>query len=273
MPGNIISQYEFEQYLLDVRKFEEQLPKWVQILNRSLLRRLLVSVRFISKEQGMGILKASLSVIPDYYRLNADEKEMGILIGIDYYFKAFESRNDRNYCVFYEDLIISFLTYKEDLEYKAQRFYLLCFFIGSNSVYYYLIRSYSQRKERDVKELLKDLYKPYIKDYLNNITSYENFNKNYLYCLKNMYGEDRGELASLFKAHMRKYIISFMKNYPVSRLGQGDFFCTLFEDFNNKSWRTNMIEYLNSFSEEEKKEPEFIDYYKALTDSNRTHSN
>ena len=59
-----------------------------------------------------------------------------------------------------------------------------------------------------------------------------------------------------------------MKNYPVSRLEQGDLFCTLFEDFNNNSWRTNMIEYLDSFSEKEKKEPIFKRYYNELTNIN-----
>lgn len=271
LPGDIISQDDFDQYLLDVTKFEEQLPKWVQTLNRSLLRRLLLSVQFRGREQGMGLLKASLSVIPDHSHCheNSGEENMVVLVGFGYYLKSFNSRKNIDYRIFYEDLVISFLTYKKDLACKAQRFYILCDFVGWNkNEYYYFIRSYSKRKGRDDKELLKELYKPYIEDYLKNMTSYKDFNKIYLFCLENMYGEYREELASLFKEHMQRYIKSFMENYPVSYLEDEDLFQILFEDRNKKNWRPNMIEYLDSFSEKEKKEPIFKRYYNELTNIN-----
>lgn len=284
LPGDIITQEEFDKVLASAKLFEYSLKRWVVEVNRSLLFRLLRNIKFENDEQGLSLLYASLILVSGQY-IDTDESQNSILvlIGIDKYQQVLAKRNamsgsgvsldeENTYLNLYTAIILTFFRTIDNSENtRAKKMNLLSAYIHYESIFYILLRIYT--KDKDTKTFIKDLYKPYVEKYLENTTSYSNFNKIYLWSLHKMYGENREELASLFKEHMRRYIISFMKNYPVSWLEQGDLFHTLFEDFNKKSWRTNMIEYLDSFSEEEKEEPEFIDYYKALTDLNRTHPN
>lgn len=284
LPRDIITQEEFDKMLASGKLFEYSLKKWVVEVNRSLLFRLLRNIQFENDEQGLSLLYASLTLVSGkYIDRYGSQNSILVLIGIDKYQQALAKRNamsgsgvsldeENTYLNLYTDTILTFFrTIDNSDNIRAKKMKLLIANIHHESIFYYLLRSYTE--DKNIETFIKDLYKPYVEKYLENTTSYSNFNKIYLMSLHKMSGENREELASLFKEHMRRYIISFMQNYPVSWLEQEDLFHTLFEDFNKKSWRTNMIEYLDGFSEEEKKEPEFIDYYKALADSNRTYSN
>ena len=284
LPGDIITQEEFDKVLASAKLFEYSLQKWVVEVNSSLLSRLLRNIKFENEKQGLSLLYASLTLVSGQYIDTAEsQNSILVLIGIDKYQQVLAKRNamsgsgvnldeENTYLNLYTAIILTFFRTIDNSENtRAKKMNLLSACIHYENIFYYLLQIYTE--DKNTETFIKDLYKPYVEEYLKITTSYDEFNKIYLWSLYKMHRENREELASLFKEHMRRYIVSFMKNYPVSWLEQGDLFCTLFEDFNNKSWRTNMIEYLDSFSEEEKEKPEFIDYYKALTDSNRTHSN
>lgn len=282
LPRDIITQEEFDKMLASGKLFEYSLKKWVVEVNRSLLFRLLRNIQFENDEQGLSLLYASLTLVSGkYIDRYGSQNSILVLIGIDKYQQVLDKRNamsgsgvsldeENTYLNLYTDTILTFFRTIDNSEnIRAKKMNLLSACIHYEKTFDILLRIYTKDKDKDkdkdTETFIKDMYKPYIEVYLENTISCSNYNKIYLWPVHKMYGENKEELASLFKEHIRKYIISFIENFSISKLEKSNLITNLFETNKSgyldwKDWKEGFRDFLDSFPSEIKNDSRFKAY-------------
>ncbi|NLZ95296.1 MAG: hypothetical protein GX921_05655, partial [Bacteroidales bacterium] len=160
LPGDIITQEEFDKVLASAKLFEYSLKRWVVEVNRSLLFRLLRNIKFENDEQGLSLLYASLILVSGQY-IDTDESQNSILvlIGIDKYQQVLAKRNamsgsgvsldeENTYLNLYTAIILTFFQTIDNSEnIRAKKMNLLSACIHYEKIFYILLRIYTKDKD------------------------------------------------------------------------------------------------------------------------------